>query len=68
MDLDARKTFAPGPLGVLRQATSRIATEDVKSAGEGVLHDFDETYEARRKILLFKVSSKFAMHAIADGP
>jgi ABC-type bacteriocin/lantibiotic exporter with double-glycine peptidase domain len=49
---------------VLRQATSRIAAEAVKSAGDGVLHDFDEIYEARRKIFLFKFSSRFALNVI----
>ena len=50
---------------VLRQATNRIATDDVKRAGEGVLHDFDEIYGARRKIILFKFSSKFALNVIS---
>jgi ABC-type bacteriocin/lantibiotic exporter with double-glycine peptidase domain len=49
---------------LLRQVTSRIAAEDVKRAGEGVLHDFDEIYGARRKIILFKFSSKFALNVI----
>jgi ABC-type bacteriocin/lantibiotic exporter with double-glycine peptidase domain len=50
---------------VLRQATNRIATDDVKRAGDGVLHDFDEIYGARRKIILFKFSSKFALNVIS---
>ena len=50
---------------VLRQATNRIATDDVKRAGEGVLHDFDEIYGARRKIILFKFSSKFALNVVS---
>ena len=37
----------------------------MKSAGEGVLHDFDELYGARRKIFLFKFSSRFAMNVIS---
>jgi len=49
---------------VLRSATARIAADDIKSAGDAVLHDFDEIYEARRKIFFLKFSTKFAMNLI----
>lgn len=49
---------------VLRRATQRIAAEDIESAGEAVRADFDEIYEARRRIFLFKASSKLAMNVL----
>jgi ABC-type bacteriocin/lantibiotic exporter with double-glycine peptidase domain len=49
---------------VLRRATNRITTEDIKRVEQAVLADFDEIYEARRKIFLFKLSTKFAQNAI----
>lgn len=48
----------------LRRATNRIVAEDIKEAEQAVLSDFDEVYEARRRIFLFKQSSKFALNAI----
>jgi ABC-type multidrug transport system fused ATPase/permease subunit len=49
---------------VMRQATNLIASEDIASAGEAVRHDFDEIYEARRKVFVYKFSTKFAMNVI----
>jgi ABC-type bacteriocin/lantibiotic exporter with double-glycine peptidase domain len=48
----------------LRRATHRIAAEDIESAGEAVRGDFDEIYEARRRVFLFKASSKLAMNVL----
>jgi len=50
---------------VMRRATGRISAEDIESAGQAVLNDFDEIYEARRHIFIFKFSSKLAMNALA---
>lgn len=49
---------------VLRRATNRVVSEDMKRAEQAVLSDFDEIYEARRKIFLFKLSAKFALNTI----
>jgi ABC-type bacteriocin/lantibiotic exporter with double-glycine peptidase domain len=49
---------------VLRHATNRIVAEEVKEVEQAVLDDFDQIYEARRKIFIFKLSSKFALNAI----
>jgi ABC-type multidrug transport system fused ATPase/permease subunit len=49
---------------VLRRATHRIAAEDIESAGEAVRSDFDEIYEARRRVFIFKFSSKLAMNVL----
>lgn len=49
---------------VLRRATNRVVSEDMKRAEQAVLTDFDEIYEARRKIFLFKLSAKFALNTI----
>ena len=49
---------------VLRRATHRIAAEDIDSAGAAVRNDFDEIYEARRRVFLFKASSKLAMNVL----
>ena len=48
----------------LHLATNRIVAEDIKEAEQGILSDFDTVYEARRRIYLFKQSSKFALNAI----
>ena len=48
----------------LRRATNRIVEEDLGEIRQAVLSDFDEVYEARRKIFIFKQSSKFALNAI----
>ncbi len=48
----------------LRLATNRIVAEDIKEAEQAILSDFDTVYEARRRIYLFKQSSKFALNAI----
>lgn len=48
----------------LRRATNQVVAEDIKRVEQAVLQDFDAIYEARRKIFLFKQSSKFALNAI----
>jgi ABC-type bacteriocin/lantibiotic exporter with double-glycine peptidase domain len=48
----------------LRLATNRIVAEDIKEAEQAILSDFDTVYEARRRIYLFKQSSKFALNTI----
>ncbi len=49
---------------ILRRATKRIVGEDIQRVEQAVLADFDEIVEARRKIYLFKLSTKFAMNSI----
>lgn len=49
---------------VLRRATNRITAKDIESVVQAVLADFDEIYEARQRIYLFKQSSKFVLNAI----
>jgi ABC-type multidrug transport system fused ATPase/permease subunit len=49
---------------VLRRATNRITAEDIKRVEQAVLADFDEIYEKRREIFLFKLSTKFVLNAI----
>jgi len=49
---------------ILRHATNRIVAEDVKEIEQAVLDDFDGIYEARRKVFLFKLSTKFALNVI----
>jgi len=49
---------------VLRRATHRIAAEAIERAGDAVRSDFDEIYEARRRVFLFKASSKLAMNVL----
>jgi ABC-type multidrug transport system fused ATPase/permease subunit len=48
----------------LRRATDRVVAEDIKKVEQAVLSDFDAVYEARKRIYLFKQSSKFALGAI----
>ncbi len=49
---------------LLRQATSAIVATDIKVAEQDILADFDRIYETRRKIFIFKLSSKFALNII----
>jgi ABC-type bacteriocin/lantibiotic exporter with double-glycine peptidase domain len=49
---------------LLRRATNGVVAEDIKRVEQAVLNDFDEIYEARRKIFLFKLSAKFVLNAI----
>lgn len=48
----------------LRHATNLVVEEDIKRVQEAVLADFDDIFEARRKIFLMKQSMKFALGAI----
>jgi ABC-type multidrug transport system fused ATPase/permease subunit len=49
---------------ILRRATNRIVSEDMKQLEQAILSDFDVIYEARRKIYFLKLSSKFALNLL----
>jgi ABC-type multidrug transport system fused ATPase/permease subunit len=50
---------------LLRGASDRIVAADLSRAEDEVHADFDRIFEARRSIALFKLSSKFALNAVA---
>jgi ABC-type bacteriocin/lantibiotic exporter with double-glycine peptidase domain len=49
---------------VLRRASDSISASDLKTVERGILDDFDEIFETRRKIYRIKLSSKFSLKAI----
>lgn len=49
---------------ILRKATSDIVTDDLKQANDAVEHAFDEIYDTRRSMFLWKLSTKFVLSAI----
>ena len=49
----------------LRDASDRISRSDLARVEAAVLDDFRAVYEARRRIFLLKLSSKFALGAIS---
>jgi ABC-type bacteriocin/lantibiotic exporter with double-glycine peptidase domain len=49
---------------VLRRSINKITQRDIAEAQQTVLEDFDRIYEARRKIFIWKLSTKFALSAI----
>lgn len=48
---------------VIRRVSGRIAPADETAFDQAVLADFDEIYEARRGVFLFKMSTKFVLNA-----
>lgn len=56
--------FVAERVRVLRRATNRVTQSDLTEAQQGVLDDFDRIYETRRKMFLWKLSSKFVISAI----
>ncbi len=49
---------------ILRAASDRIHGSDLRQIDEGINEDFQRIFETRRRILLFKLSSKFALRVI----
>ena len=49
---------------LLRSAADRIHESDLRQIEQGVLDDFDEIFETRRRISIFKLSSKTAMKVV----
>jgi len=48
----------------LRHTTNRIIEEDLKKIQKEILEDFDRIYNLRRKIFMFKLSTKFVLNVI----
>lgn len=49
---------------VLRQSINTITAEDISAAQQSILDDFDRIYDARRRIFLWKLSTKFVLSAL----
>lgn len=49
---------------ILRGATNRIVAEQSQAIVQSVLDDFDAIYETRRRMFLWKLSTKFLLSAI----
>lgn len=49
---------------VLRQSINTITAEDISAARQSILEDFDRIYDARRRIFLWKLSTKFVLSAL----
>ena len=49
---------------VLRSATDDLAMEDIESVTEAVNEKFDEIYETRRRMFIWKLSAKFLLSTI----
>ena len=48
----------------LRKATDEITADDIEKARQSILENFDRIFETRRRIYLFKFSTKFALNVI----
>jgi ABC-type bacteriocin/lantibiotic exporter with double-glycine peptidase domain len=57
-------TFVAQRVQVLRSATNKVTPDMVDAAVQSVLADFDEIYETRRKMFVWKLSIKFLLSAI----
>jgi ABC-type bacteriocin/lantibiotic exporter with double-glycine peptidase domain len=49
---------------ILRGATNRIIADNIDAVAQSVLDDFDEIFEARRRMFLWKLSTKFLLSTI----
>ncbi|WP_425043531.1 ABC transporter transmembrane domain-containing protein [Primorskyibacter sp. S87] len=49
---------------ILRAATDALTAEQIATVGQDVEHRFDEIYDTRRKMFIWKLSSKFILSAI----
>jgi len=49
---------------VLRRSINEVTRHDIAKVKQMVLEDFDRIYEARRKIFIWKLSTKFILSAI----
>ena len=49
---------------VLRQSINTITAEDISAARQSILEDFDRIYDARRRIFIWKLSTKFVLSAL----
>jgi len=56
--------FVAHRVRVLRSATNKVTPDMVETAVQSVLADFDEIYETRRKMFIWKLSIKFLLSAI----
>lgn len=56
--------FVAERVRLLRSANDRLTTDDIKVVTEDVLTEFDGIYETRRKMFIWKLSSKFLLSAI----
>lgn len=50
---------------ILRQSTKTIVSEDLRALNDAVLKDFDDIYETRRVMFLWKLSTKFLLSSIS---
>lgn len=50
---------------VLRRSINEITRRDITEVQQMILEDFDRIYETRRKIFIWKLSTKFALSAIS---
>ena len=49
---------------VLRQSSDRIVGSDIDTVAQGVLDDFDAIFATRRRIFIWKLSTKFVLSTI----
>lgn len=49
---------------IVRRASDAINESTFREIDQGILGDFDEIFETQKKIIVFKLSSKFALKAI----
>ena len=57
-------TFVAHRVHVLRSSTNKVTPEMVETAVQSVLSDFDEIYETRRQMFIWKLSIKFLLSVI----
>jgi len=49
---------------ILRQATSQIGADDANAVVQAVLEEFDDIFETRRRMFVWKLSTKFLLSTI----
>ncbi len=57
-------TFVAARVHILRSATDKVTIGDIRAASDDIQRQFDEIYETRRQMFLWKLSAKFLLSVI----
>jgi len=57
-------TLVASRVHILRQATSQIGADETNTVVQAVLEEFDEIFETRRRMFIWKLSTKFLLSTI----
>ena len=52
---------------VLRRSTDAVLASELRTVSQSVMEDFDRIYETRRRMFVWKLSTKFVISALSGG-